>query len=113
MNSLAAPRIILKLESEVRESASGEIQRVRAHFGCDRLRPALPQMPSGGSPITDVVVTYGESMAPPGYHRVTRDDVGVDLNKLTGGPPTYLWLQESRGLPYIACDHRQLAMDQG
>ena len=58
-------------------------------------------MPTGGNPITDVVVTYGESMAPPGYHRVTRDDVGVDLNKLTGGPPTYLWLQEQRGLPYI------------
>eukprot|EP00937_MAST-01D_sp_MAST-1D-sp2_P002109 g2109.t1 len=53
-------------------------------------------------PITDVVVTYGDSMAPPGYHRITGDSkMGVDVNKLAGGPPTYLWLREEKGAPAI------------
>ena len=28
--------------------------------------------------------------------------VGVDLNKDTGGPPTYIWLQEQHGAPTIS-----------
>ena len=57
---------------------------------------------SSGIAITDILVTYAGSMAPPGYHRLLADEVGVDLNKDTGGPPTYLWLQEQAGAPPIS-----------
>ena len=61
--------------------------------------------------ITDICITYGSSLAPSGYHKLSLPDGGIaDLNRGCGGDtPSFLWysknnINEVDGKASYICD---------
>lgn len=54
--------------------------------------------------ITDLDVTYGGALAPPGFHRITHKNGGSgELNHGSAGSPSFLWYHEgaNKGAPIV------------